>query len=261
MGKKEYVYLGMPIKMKKLLDGFAPEIFNPDSKTSFTWTEHFFGKNDGQISWIIKRLPEWAKIVNERSGVLVTSYKHKVTRSLASGRLKDWEITFNLKIAGALNLKKVHPVIRNNFSGFFKKLLGEELFCRFPLSPYLYTEGKYTPFCAGTEDMYVLRPSIGGTEDAVKKATELLFTGEFKLWLEEFLKQKFAKLISMKSVGTSEKSSDFWFCTIIIIKWDNDVNYEKRSELAEEIKKKMQELKITRVFSGSEHLFFHVEFR
>lgn len=260
MEKKEYAYLGMPLKMDLLLKKFAPAILDSNGKTFLKWTAGLSDQNNGQIAWIRKTLPEWIVRVNEKSGVLIKSYKFKGTRWNKNRRRKEWEVTFNFEIPGALNLNSVHPIMRKEFPGFFKKLLGAELFCRFPFPFSPYEIGKRIPFCAGVTDMYVLKPCNGGTVEAVKKATDLLFDEEFKLWLENILEKKSAKLVSIKSIPMSSKHTEFWFCSIILMRWKKDVNYEERADLQREIEKKMKEKKVTRMFSGSEGLFFDVTF-
>lgn len=260
MKEKKYEYLGMPLKMELLLRGFAPEIFDPAGKMSFKWTESLFSLNNGQIIWIKRKILEWINMINEKSGISVVSHKFKGVCHDRTIRRKSWEVTFQFEIPGNLCLLKMHPAVAGDFPGFFKKLLGEQLLRRFPFPFDPYSHSHPILFCAGITDMYVLKPHWIN-EAAIAKANSTLFSPAFGLWLEEILEKKHsAKLILVKSMGTPKKHTEFWFCSIILIRWQNDTDHAARCELKKDIEEKMAELGMKYMSSGFERPVFSVTF-
>jgi|GEM_PF-5828122 len=245
MRKENYKYLGFPLKMDLLLGGFSHEIFNPKGNTQFKWTENLLSQSNGQIAWIRRKISKWVEMVNAESGVAITSHKLK-SLWYRNGTHKSWEVTFEFVIPGTLNVFELHQSIERDFSGFFKKFLAEELFRRFPLP---FNAGNRVdceiPFCAGITDMYILKPEREH-EPELGNANKILFSDEFRLWLEKILKEKYsAKLFGMKNTGPTR-----WPCSFIFLKWQNDTTYEVRNALGGEIEEKLKEMGATYRVSG-----------
>ncbi len=261
MEEKKYAYLGLPLKMDLLLKGFASTPFDLKQGTSFKWTENLYEKNNGKLIWIKRKILEWISLINRTSGVKVDSHKFKGTRyTFGFDSHNHWSVLFEFTIPGALDIAKVHPAIAKDFSGFFKKFLAEELLRRFPFPFNIRDLNNPIPFGAGVTDMCRLKPAREYPPD-IEKANAILFSPEFRSWLEEILSQKYlAKLLSIKNMGARK---NYQFQSIIFLRWQNNASHEVRYSLGNEIVAELARRGAIRPISGREHPypFFDAHFK
>lgn len=258
MEKEEYRFLGKKLKMDELLKGFGVGFYDPTKSTCFKWKESLHNQSHGQIAWIRKRLTEWLNMINSKSGVRVVDYR--LTGELRGHKgsgLKSWEINFDFLIPGSFNLTLLNPSYTKEFAGNFKMFLAKELLRRFPVTFKSPDDCRYPPFNAGIADMYILKPS-DGIADRLANCRNIFFSDEFNAKLSDVLESKYkAKLFFRKDMG---RDTRYWEHLVMLIKWDNDTNFETRQELSWEIPEILKELGAKYTSHSSEHAYYRVYF-
>lgn len=250
-----YEFLGKQLNTEELLKGFDRAVFDRSQGTRFKWTEQLGTQSNGQMAFIRRELAKWLTIVNEKSGVVVVNYKIKGEYNECSRSMfKFWEINFEFVIKGAPKVSCFEPAVARSFSGFFKKFLAEELLRRFPL-PFSTRD---VSFAAGIVDMYVLAPVFRRfIQEELDQMQGIILGSAFQARLSEILDEKYkASLFRAKYMGQNTR---FWYKTVFLVKWRNDVGKHEQYELQHEIDKLLQDFGARYFYAGFDNDYYRVE--